>query len=154
MPRAFATRFRARYAETDVMGVIHNATYFIYTETGRVEYLRNLGMDYRTMEASGVIIAVVDARCTYKASAFFDDLIEVRTWISEIRRSSLGFGYEIWRVEPGEPVLLVTGTSHHTCITTSGGQHRVVPVPPALRAAIAAFDPEVPGGIVPHATAS
>jgi len=55
---------RVRYAETDQMGVVYHANYFVWLEVGRVEFLRQLGFSYREMEQNdGCCIAVVDARC-------------------------------------------------------------------------------------------
>ncbi|HEV7219741.1 MAG TPA: thioesterase family protein, partial [Terriglobales bacterium] len=64
------TRLRVRYAETDQMGVVYHANHFIWFEVGRVELLRQLGFSYRDMEEKDqCFIAVVDARCRYKAPA-------------------------------------------------------------------------------------
>src|ERR1700736_3420988 len=74
------TRLRVRYAETDKMGVVYHANHFIWFEIGRVEFLRQLGFSYRDMEEKDrCFIAVVDARCRYKAPARYDDEITVRT---------------------------------------------------------------------------
>jgi acyl-CoA thioester hydrolase len=63
------TRIRVRYAETDQMGVVYHANHFIWFEVGRVELLRQLGFSYKDMEhKDDCFIAVVDARCRYKAS--------------------------------------------------------------------------------------
>ena len=69
-PRVCERRVRVRYAETDQMGVVYHANHFIWFEVGRVEFMRQLGFTYRDMEREhGFFIAVVDARCRYKAPA-------------------------------------------------------------------------------------
>ena len=79
-PVVSETRMRVRYAETDQMGVVYHANYFVWFEVGRVELLRQLGFSYRDMEQNdGCGIAVVDARCRYKAPARYDDEVIVRT---------------------------------------------------------------------------
>jgi acyl-CoA thioester hydrolase len=110
------TRIRVRYAETDQMGVVYHANHFIWFEVGRVELLRQLGFSYRDMEqADQCFIAVVDARCRYKAPARYDDEIIVRTHLKNIRESVIHFGYELVRVSDnltlaeGETTHLVTG---------------------------------------------
>src|ERR1700693_4667650 len=96
------TRIRVRYAETDQMGVVYHANHFIWFEVGRVELLRQLGFSYKEMEQQdNCFIAVVDARCRYKAPARYDDEIIVRTWLKNIRESVIHFGYELVRVEDG-----------------------------------------------------
>jgi acyl-CoA thioester hydrolase len=106
------TRLRVRYAETDQMGVVYHANYFIWFEIGRVEYLRQLGFSYRDMEKDdGCFIAVVDARCRYKAPARYDDELIVRTHIRNARESLIHFGYKLLRVTDG--ALLAEGETTH-----------------------------------------
>src|SRR5246127_968538 len=96
------SRIRVRYAETDQMGVVYHANHFIWFEVGRVELLRQIGFSYRDMEEhDNCFIAVVDARCRYKAPAHYDDEIVVRTWLKNIRESVIHFGYELLRVDDG-----------------------------------------------------
>jgi acyl-CoA thioester hydrolase len=106
------TRIRVRYAETDQMGVVYHANHFIWFEVGRVELLRQLGFSYRDMEENdGCFIAVVDARCRYKAPARYDDEIIVRTHIKNIRDSLIHFGYELLRAN--DATLLAEGETTH-----------------------------------------
>jgi acyl-CoA thioester hydrolase len=106
------TRLRVRYAETDQMGVVYHANHFIWFEVGRVELLRQLGFSYKDMEQQDhCFIAVVDARCRYKAPARYDEEIVVRTWLKNIRESVIHFGYELLRVEDGS--LLAEGETTH-----------------------------------------
>lgn len=106
------SRIRVRYAETDQMGVVHHANHFIWFEVGRVELLRQLGFSYKDMEQQdNCFIAVVDARCRYKAPAVYDDEIIVRTWLKNVRESAIHFGYELVRV--GDGSLLAEGETTH-----------------------------------------
>ena len=106
------SRIRVRYAETDQMGVVYHANHFIWFEVGRVELLRQLGFSYKDMEQQdNCFIAVVDARCRYKAPAVYDDEIIVRTWLKNIRESVIHFAYELVRVEDGS--LLAEGETTH-----------------------------------------
>jgi acyl-CoA thioester hydrolase len=111
-PAVCETRVRVRYAETDKMGVVYHANYFIWFEIGRVELLRQLGFSYRDMEEKDqCFIAVVDARCRYKAPARYDDEIIVRTHLKNVRDSVIHFGYELIRESDG--VLLAEGETTH-----------------------------------------
>ncbi|MFI5073199.1 MAG: acyl-CoA thioesterase [Terriglobales bacterium] len=106
------TRLRVRYAETDQMGVVYHANHFIWFEVGRVELLRQLGFSYRDMEEKDqCFIAVVDARCRYKAPARYDDEITVRTHLKNVRESVIHFVYELIRTDDG--VLLAEGETVH-----------------------------------------
>jgi acyl-CoA thioester hydrolase len=119
------TRLRVRYAETDQMGVVYHANHFIWFEVGRVELLRQLGFSYRDMEArDGCFIAVVDARCRYKAPARYDDEILVRTKIKNIRDSLIHFGYELRRAN--DDTLLAEGETTHI-VTDSGMNVTTIP---------------------------
>ena len=111
-PAVNETRLRVRYAETDQMGVVYHANHFVWFEIGRVELLRQLGFSYRDMESvDQCYIAVVDARCRYRAPARYDDEIVVRTQLKNVRESVIHFGYELTRV--GDGVVLADGETTH-----------------------------------------
>jgi len=111
-------RLRVRYAETDQMGVVYHANYFVWFEVGRVELLRQLGFSYREMEAQdGCGIAVIDARCRYKAPARYDDELLLRTKLTLVRESLIQFGYELLRA--GDEELLAEGDTTHIVVDRS-----------------------------------
>jgi acyl-CoA thioester hydrolase len=119
------TKIRVRYAETDQMGVVYHANHFIWFEIGRVEFLRQLGFSYREMEQNdGCCIAVVDARCRYKAPARYDDEIIVRTRLKNVRESLVHFAYQLVRVNDG--MLLAEGETTHI-VTDSEMKVRAIP---------------------------
>jgi acyl-CoA thioester hydrolase len=106
---------RVRYAETDQMGVVYHANHFVWFEVGRVEFFRQLGFSYKDMEQQyGCHIAVVDARCRYKAPARYDDEVVVRTQLKNARESMVHFAYELVRASDG--VLLAEGETMHVVI--------------------------------------
>ena len=119
------SRLRVRYAETDQMGVVYHSNHFVWFEVGRVELLRQLGFSYRDMEQNDdCFIAVVDARCRYKAPARYDDEIVVRTRLKNVRESLVHFGYELLRA--GDGVLLAEGETTHI-VTDSQMKTRAIP---------------------------
>ena len=117
LERGFAeTRLRVRYAETDQMGVVYHANYLIWFEVGRVEFIRQMGLDYRSMEKDeNAMIAVVEATARYKAPARYDDELIVRTSLGGVRGSIVRFKYAVLRATDelvlceGETVHLVVG---------------------------------------------
>ena len=114
-PVVCESRLRVRYAETDQMGVVYHANHFIWFEVGRVEFMRQLGLTYRDLEREfSCHIAVVDARCRYKAPARYDEEIIVRTHMKNARESLVHFGYELVRAEDG--ALLAEGETTHIVI--------------------------------------
>ncbi len=106
------TTVRVRYAETDQMGVVYYGNYFTWFEIGRVELCRQLGFEYKRMETEDdSFIVVADAHCRYKRPARFDDLLVIRTKVSESQRRTVRFDYEIIDQASGE--LLATGDTLH-----------------------------------------
>jgi len=114
-PATNETRIRVRYAETDQMGVVYHANYFVWFEVGRVELLRQLGFSYRDMEQNdGYGIAVIDARCRYKAPARYDDELLLRTRIKYVRETMVQFDYELLRADDG--TILAEGDTTHVVV--------------------------------------
>jgi acyl-CoA thioester hydrolase len=123
--RVGEVHLRVRYAETDQMGVVYHANYFIWFEVGRVELLRQLGFSYRDMEQNDhCFIAVVDARCRYKAPARYDDEVIVRTHLRNVRESLVHFGYELVRMSDG--LVLAEGETTHI-VTDAEMKVRAIP---------------------------
>jgi len=109
------TRLRVRYAETDQMGVVYHANYLVWFEVGRVEFIRQIGMDYRTMETDeNAMIAVVEATARYKAPARYDDELLVRTSLAGVRGSIVRFRYAI--VRAADEALLCEGETVHIVV--------------------------------------
>ncbi|HZP24838.1 MAG TPA: thioesterase family protein [Terriglobales bacterium] len=115
LAKPFETRLRVRYAETDQMGVVYHSNYIIWFEVGRVEMLRELGYTYRDMEhQDGTNLAVVEARCRFKAPAMYDDVVMIRTRLVNVRDSLLHFTYEVLRDQDG--ALLAEGETIHIVV--------------------------------------
>ena len=73
------TQIRVRYSETDQMGVVYHGNYIPYFEIGRVEWLRNKGISYKTMEENGIALPIVSMNINYKKPARYDELLTVHT---------------------------------------------------------------------------
>ena len=73
----FSHRIRARFAETDAMGIVHHSRYLPYLEEARVEYLRHIGHPYHEIRAEGVDMAVLEAGVQYRQPLKFDDVVDV-----------------------------------------------------------------------------
>lgn len=90
---------RVRYADTDKMGVSYYANYLVWCEAARTEYFRALGLPYTEYEKKGVFFPVIEANIHYLAPSTYDDLLIVRTSVSEIRHSSMKFEYQILQAD-------------------------------------------------------
>jgi acyl-CoA thioester hydrolase len=113
-PRVTESRFRVRYAETDQMGIVYYANYFIWLEIGRTDFCRDCGFTYRQLEAEEkAFITVAEAQCRYIAPARYDDEILVETRITRMNRRMLEFAYEIKagtrKIAEGTTIHVVTG---------------------------------------------
>jgi acyl-CoA thioester hydrolase len=101
-----------RYAETDQMGVVYHANYLVWFEVGRVEFIRQLGMDYKDMEQEhDALIAVAEVTARYKAPARYDDELVVRTSLTGMRGPIVKFRYVILR--PADETVLCEGETVH-----------------------------------------
>lgn len=112
------SRVRVRYAETDRMGVVYYANYLVWFEVGRTDLLRNAGWSYRDMETNGFSLPVIDAQCTYREAARYDDEIEVRTSGALLSPVRVQFTYQV--VRPADQATLATGTTVHATLGRNG----------------------------------
>jgi len=118
-----------RYGETDQMGHAYYANYLYWFEVARGEFCRSKGFTYKSLEAEGLFLPVVEVGVKYRGEIRYDDELIVRTRIAEIKRASIKFEYEIRRA--GEDALLTEGFSWHV---TMGPERKAVAVPGELRA--------------------
>ncbi len=84
---------RVRYAETDQMGVVHHGNYALYLEMARIEWLRKLGISYKSMEEEGIGLPVVSLSINFKKSALYDDVIKVKTQLKKQPTALVNFDY-------------------------------------------------------------
>ena len=109
------TRVRVRYVETDQMGVVYHSNYLVWFEIGRVELIRQLGLNYKQMEEDdGCGISVVDVHARYRAPARYDDELVIETNLLAARGAVIKFGYRILRAT--DDVLLCEGETTHVCV--------------------------------------
>lgn len=125
MPATGDTTIRVRYAETDQMGVVYYANFFVWFEVARVELMRQMGFSYKQMEVEDdSFVVVARANCTYKQPARFDDVLRIYTRVSESRRRTIAFAYEIFNDAAG--TLVATGETLHV-ICDSKGRPKTLP---------------------------
>ena len=111
------TTVRVRYAETDQMGVVYYANYFVWCEIGRVEYFRQLGYDYKQMELEDDChLPVVEANCRYRMPARYDEEIIIETRVTMLRGAVMKFGYRLLRLEDDAEQLLAQAETVHVCV--------------------------------------
>jgi acyl-CoA thioester hydrolase len=112
---------RVRFCETDLMGIVHHATYLAYFEAGRVEWLRRRGVTYADWARGGLHLPVVEAGVRYRAPARFDDVLLVETRLADLRSHSVRFEYALRR----EGTLLCDGFTRLACVDDSHALKRL-----------------------------
>ena len=121
------TSYRVIFGDTDQMGVVYYANYLRWFEKGRSEFLRQVGLPYKSIEARGFHFPVTEVSCRYFKSARYDDNLSIETRIASVGRATLHFEYNIFSED--DRSCLATGWTRHACVN---GQGRVVRIPGEL----------------------
>jgi acyl-CoA thioester hydrolase len=119
--RQSVSTVRVRYAETDQMGVAYYANYFVWFEVAHTDWLRTYGVTYRELEAEGVLLPVIDARCQYRASARYDDELRISATARLVSAVRVAFDYEV----SGPSAVIASGHTVHAAIDRQGRPVRV-----------------------------
>lgn len=119
--REHEIEIRVRYQETDAMGVVHHANFLTYFEMGRTELLRANGYDYRHVEEGGVFMVIVEASCRYRRPARYDDLLRLRTVVTQVGAAKIEHEYQLFRGDE----LLADGHTTLACVDRAGQLQRV-----------------------------
>jgi acyl-CoA thioester hydrolase len=109
---------RVLYSDTDQMGVVNNVHYLRWFEVGRAEWIRMHGRPYKEIEASGVMLPVIEAHLRYREPARYDDLLEIDAEADDLRAASVRFNYVIRRASDG--AVLCEGYTLHACLGPDG----------------------------------
>jgi acyl-CoA thioester hydrolase len=117
------TTLRVRYAETDAMGVVYYANYFVWFEVARVELLRVSGSSYRELEEGGISLPVIEAHCDYRRPARYDDEVLVRVDGRMSSPARLEFAYEV--TVRGNDSIVALGRTAHAAVGRDGRPRRL-----------------------------
>lgn len=112
-----------RFAETDLMGVVHHSSYVVWFEAGRVAWMAAAGMPYAEVAASGHHFAVTAIHAEYRAAARFGDVIRVETRLTRLRSRQVAFAYDVRHATSNE--RLATGMSEHICVDLDGRMAKI-----------------------------
>ena len=128
----YPVRLRARYAETDQMGVVHHAVIPVWFEAARTELARATGVTYLAWERRGIRLMVTDLTCRYRAPARYDDEVTILVAVAEVASRRVVFAY---RVLAPDGAVVAEGETRHLAVDGESG--RPVVIPADLRAALA-----------------
>jgi acyl-CoA thioester hydrolase len=112
----FTTTVRVRFADTDAQGIAHNASYLVWYEVARVEYLRAYAGGYQALRDHGIEALVLESHCRYVVPAVFDDLLHVHTRCVGLRGARFRYEYAIVR---DDGTLMADGYTAHACVDSS-----------------------------------
>ncbi|MGE0363716.1 MAG: acyl-CoA thioesterase [Vicinamibacterales bacterium] len=124
--RPHVSSIRVRYAETDQMGIAYYANYLVWFEVARTDWLRAAGLTYRSLEAQGLFLPVIEAHCAYRAPARYDDALAVRAVARLVSPARLAFDYDI----TGPDGAVASGSTVHAF---TDGRGRPVRVPASIK---------------------
>jgi acyl-CoA thioester hydrolase len=112
----FMTTVRVRFADTDAQGIAHNASYLVWYEVARVEYLREYAGGYQALRDHGIEALVLESHCRYVVPAVFDDLLHVHTRCVGLRGARFRYEYAIVR---DDGTLMAEGYTAHACVDSA-----------------------------------
>ena len=117
-------KYRVIYRDTDAEGVVYYANYLSFFERGRTELLREKGVSLKDIKAqAGIVFAITNVNCDYKAPALYDDELTIITAIIETTAARLIFQQEVYRGKQ----LLVTAQVTACSINLQGFRPARIP---------------------------
>ena len=111
---------KAKYYETDQMGIIHHSNYIRWMEEARIDMLDQLGYPYRRFEEMGYMSPVLRAECEYRKSVKFDDEVKIAVSLQEFGRVKFTLRYDIYNMSAGGELSACGSTTH--CFLKKNGR--------------------------------
>jgi len=105
------TELTVRYAETDQMGIVHHANYYVWFELARTEFIKETGFSYSDVEKRGFLLPLARCSCQYVRGAKYEDRILVQARLVELKRTKCVFSYTVLLKETQD--LIAKGETVH-----------------------------------------
>ncbi len=112
-------RHTAQYYETDRMGIIHHSNYIRWMEEARIDFLRQIGIRFSDLEASGLISPIYQVSCQYRRTVKFEDVVAIEVSIVKYSGVKLVLAYRMTNETTGE--LCADGETT-SCFTNFDGR--------------------------------
>ena len=109
------------------MGICHHANFLLFLEDARTAMMAERGAPYSEVEKAGIGLPVRQVQIRYKSPAFYEDRLAVEVWIAAMRSASVTFGYEITRLEGGQPKTLATAEIQLACMDLKTRKPKIFP---------------------------
>lgn len=100
---------KARYAETDMMGIIHHSVYPVWYEAARTEFIKMAGMTYTELEKGGIMLPLSELNCKYFRPVKYEDVVTVQTRLSKLSFAKIEFSYRVML----DGQIMASGSSLH-----------------------------------------
>ncbi|MCH5211660.1 MAG: acyl-CoA thioesterase [Oscillospiraceae bacterium] len=122
MPYISETRLTVRYAETDMMGVVHHSRYYPWFEQARTDWIKKSGLTYSKMEQMGILLPLTETQCRYHYGLRYEDEVLVTCKATKLTVARIEFAYEVYKLP--EMKLMSEGVTKHGF--TSNGEFRPI----------------------------
>lgn len=106
-------KLTVRYAETDMMGIVHHSRYFPWFEAARTEFIKQTGISYSQMEKDGVLLPLSEAGSKYIKGLLYEDIAIVTTRLDSLTVARCRFEYEVYRETENGRELCAKGFTVH-----------------------------------------
>lgn len=87
---------KINYYETDKMQVVHHSNYIRYLEECRMDFLKQVGLDYAEIEKKGIMIPVLSVNCNYQSPAKYGDTICIVPKLENFHGVKFEMSYRIY----------------------------------------------------------
>ncbi len=105
------TYLTVRYAETDMMGIVHHSRYYPWFEQARTDFIKKIGMTYSEMEKRGIMLPLTETGAKYYYGLKYEDEVLVKCSLTNLTVARCEFGYEVYKLP--EMKLMTTGKTCH-----------------------------------------
>ena len=109
MDKAFTYKTKIYYEDTDAGGIVYYANYLKYFERARTEALSTIGLsNLKIKDEFNSLIIVKSCNIEYKKSAYLEDNLTIKSYISSVSKTSFVMDQLIYR----DNLLIVDAKMH------------------------------------------
>ena len=92
------TRLVVRYAETDMMGIVHHSRYYPWFEQARTDFVKKIGYSYSELEKMGFLLPLTETQCKYLYGLKYEDEVLIKCRLDKLTVARMEFVYEVYRL--------------------------------------------------------
>jgi 4-hydroxybenzoyl-CoA thioesterase/acyl-CoA thioester hydrolase len=137
MSTPFRTTRMVEFHDTDMAGIMHFASFFVYMESAEHELLRTLGLSVHQMiDGEHISFPRVSATCNYSAPARCEEILDIAITVARIGATSITYEFEF--THASRRVALGSMTS--VCCRIAPGQPPTPrPIPAEMSEALSVY---------------